>query len=97
VNQDSSTPHPAVKKSKAGSLKKLIREVESEDDEEEISDVMASTANSDPSKPWLSDFRKYVDTLEATPPSGMSTIQWWGVRLILYLNPTVYALINKPI
>jgi hypothetical protein len=72
-------PQPAVKKSKTGGLKKLIREVGS-DDEDDIPDAAASTANFDPLKPWLPDFKRYIDTLEATPPPGMSTIQWWGVR-----------------
>lgn len=82
MNQTASTSRPAVKKSKTGGLKKLIREVESDDDDEEFPDVMALTTNFDPSKPWLPDFRKYIDTSEATPPPGMTTIQWWGVSLI---------------
>jgi hypothetical protein len=71
-------PQVTVKKSKVAGLKKLIRAVES-DDEDNVPEVVASTANFDPSKPWLPDFRQYIDTLEATPPVGMSTIQWWGV------------------
>jgi hypothetical protein len=71
-------PQPTVKKGKTSSLKKLIREVESEDDDD-TPDVVASTANFDPSKPWLPDFMRYIDTCEATPLPGMSTIQWWGV------------------
>ena len=59
-------------------LKKLIRAVES-DDEDEVPEVVASTANFNPSKPWLPNFRQYIDTLEAIQPVGMSTIQWWGV------------------
>jgi hypothetical protein len=71
-------PQPTVKKSKTGGLKKLICEVESKD-EDDTPDIAASTANFDPSKPWLPDFKRYIDTLEETPPSGMSNIQWWGV------------------
>jgi hypothetical protein len=40
-------------------------------------------ANVDSSKPWMAEFRNYLDTLEATLPSGMSTIQWWGVCIIV--------------
>jgi hypothetical protein len=90
VNEEASTPHPAVKKSKTGALKKLIREVESDDDDNEIPNVMASTANFDPLKPWLLDFRKYIDTLEAIPPPGMSTMRWWGVCFVSQF-PHVYT------
>ena len=56
----------------------MIRDVQS-DDEDDILDVPTSAANLDPSKPWSTDFKWYMDTLEATLPPGMSTIQWWGV------------------
>jgi hypothetical protein len=70
------------KKTNTAGLKKLIRAVES-DDEDDVPEVVTSTANFDPSKPWLPDFRQYIDTLEATLPVGMSTIQWWGVSRIM--------------
>ena len=69
---------PTVKKRKTGSLKKLIHEVGS-DDEGNTPDVTTSTTNFDPSKPRLLDFKRNIDTLEATPLSGMSMMQWWGV------------------
>ena len=33
----------------------------------------------DVSKPWMTEFTHYLETLEAALASGMSMIQWWGV------------------
>jgi hypothetical protein len=32
----------------------------------------------DPKRPWLTDFRKYLDAVEQIP-DGCSAIGWWGV------------------
>jgi hypothetical protein len=88
-----SSPKPTVRKSKTGRLKKLICEVES-DSEDDMLDATETVAACDPSKPWLLDFRRYIDTVEATPPSRMSTIQWWGVCNV-EICWIQYSLINK--
>jgi len=44
-----------------GGLKNLIRDVQS-DDEDDVSDVPAA-ADLDPSKPWSTDFKMYINTL----------------------------------
>jgi hypothetical protein len=67
-----------VKKGKISGLKKLIRETESDDEDDDLIHHGQATT-SDPSKPWWPDFNYYVETSEAKLPAGMSTIQWWGV------------------
>jgi hypothetical protein len=32
----------------------------------------------DPQRPWLRDYRAYIDVVEQVP-EGWTTIQWWGV------------------
>jgi hypothetical protein len=75
MNHEPSTSVPAAKKGKVSGLKKLIREVES-DDEDETSVPIVHT---DVAKPWMTEFTRYLETLEAALASGMSMIQWWGV------------------
>jgi hypothetical protein len=70
---------PSAKKGKASGLRKLIRETQSSDEDD---DMAASTADTDPSRPWHADFKKYIDTSEAKPPAGMSVVQWWGVSIL---------------
>ena len=80
MNHETSTSVPAVKKGKVNGLKRLIREVESDDKD----DVTVPVAHSDMSKPWMTEFTCYLETLEAALASGMSTIQWWGVSRVMY-------------
>jgi len=80
MNHETSTSVPAVKKGKVNGLKRLIREVESDDED----DVTVPVAHSDMSKPWMTEFTRYLETLEAALASGMSTIQWWGVSRVMY-------------
>jgi hypothetical protein len=92
MGKSATAPQAHVKKGKASGLKKLIRETQSSDSDEDIGHS-APTAPLDSAKPWRADFMNYMDTLEAKPPPGMSIIQWWGVcahlpsllRLILIL------------
>jgi len=79
-----SVPQTHVKKGKASTLKKLIRETQSSDEDEDMGDF-TPTALPDSAKPWRADFLNYIDTLEAKLPPGMSIIQWWGVCINLYL------------
>ena len=75
MNHETLTSVPAVKKGKVSGLKKLIHEVESDDEDETPVPVM----HTDASKPWMTEFTHYLETLEATLASRMSMIQWWGV------------------
>ena len=65
------TPVPI--KSKLG---KLLRELS--DDEDDNHAGSGSVTTEDPERPWLRDFRIYLDTVEHIP-DGWSTITWWGV------------------
>ncbi|KAG2131866.1 hypothetical protein BD769DRAFT_1386572 [Suillus cothurnatus] len=71
-----SAPQTCIKKGKASSLKKLIHQTQSSDKDEDIRAAAPSVS----AKPWQADFMKYMDMVEAAPLSGMSTIQWWGIR-----------------
>jgi hypothetical protein len=73
------TLQQSAKKGKASGLRKLIRETQSSDDDEDFGD--SATTDADPSRPWRADFKNYVDTLEVKPPAGMTTVQWWGVSI----------------
>jgi hypothetical protein len=84
MKHETSTSAPVINKGKVNGLKRLIREVES-DDEDDNSTV--PTTHSNMSKPWMTEFTLYLETLEATLASGMSIVQWWGVsRLIVSFN-----------
>jgi hypothetical protein len=37
--------------------------------------------NLDPSKPWMAEFDRYMNTHESIP-DDMSTVAWWGVHNI---------------
>lgn len=81
----SSSSQPTAKKSRAGGLKKLIREVLSNSDDDSAPST-ATTSVGDPSRPWRAEFTSYLETIEAAPPTGMSTIRWWGVSTV-YATP----------
>ena len=38
----------------------------------------------DPEKPWMGEFRQYLDTIDVVP-NEMNIVRWWGVRE-LYLQ-----------
>jgi hypothetical protein len=79
-----STFCPSEKKGEASSLRKLIHEAQSSDDDNSMDDS-TTTANTDPFRPWYADFKNYIDTLEVKPPPGMSTVQWWSVSIFHYV------------
>jgi hypothetical protein len=78
MQTSASAPQPCEKKGKASGLKKLIRETQSSDEDEEMCNS-TSTADMDPARRWRSDFLNYLNTSDGKLPPGMSTIQWWGV------------------
>src|ERR1700732_1728304 len=83
MGKSATAPQVHIKKGKASGLKKLMHETQSSDSDEDISHP-APTALPDSAKPWRAGFMNYIDTLEAKPPPGMSTIQWWGVCTYLF-------------
>jgi len=78
MGKSAMAPQVLIKKGKANGLKKLIHETQSFDLDEDIGNP-AQTALPDSAKPWWAGFMNYLDMLDAKPPPGMSTIQWWGV------------------
>lgn len=78
LHQDQVLSQPTTTKSKVSGLKKLIREVQS-DSEDDAEPEPGATSPSDPSKPWRAEFTSYIETIEAVQSAGMTTIQWWGV------------------
>ncbi|KAJ7028991.1 hypothetical protein C8F04DRAFT_1188093 [Mycena alexandri] len=45
--------------------------------------------HADPSRPWRDEFQLYINMREAVP-AGMSSIAWWGVRLIDYTLGSIW-------
>jgi len=74
MGRSASAPQIHVKKGKASGLKKLIRETQSSDEDDDMGDFTAPTVQPDSAKPWRADFMNYIDTLEAKLPPGMTTI-----------------------
>jgi hypothetical protein len=54
----------------------LLREIS--DDEDDLDASTGSTMPEDPAKPWMRDFRAYLDVLEHIP-DGWTAVRWWGV------------------
>ncbi|KAG2343984.1 hypothetical protein BDR05DRAFT_1018874, partial [Suillus weaverae] len=90
LHQSLTLLQPATTKSKVGGLKKLIQEVQSnlEDDSEAEPGAMSIR---NPSKPWRAEFTNYIETIEAAPLAGMTTI-WWGINTLRY---PVWALLTR--
>ena len=44
------------------------------------SDYDMSDNDSDPTKPWLAEFKRYLMTHDVVP-EGMLIVEWWGVSL----------------
>lgn len=59
-------------------LRTLLRELTSSDDEEDTPADTGLDIPDDPQRPWLHDYRAYLDALEQVP-EGWTAIQWWGV------------------
>ena len=52
------------------------------EDEDDIIACAGADIPQDPQRPWLRDYRSYMDAFEQVP-EDWSTIQWWGVSLWL--------------
>ena len=78
-------------------VKKLIRELDDTDDDEDsvtgtgggisqfssTASLMAPSISAvDPKKPWLKEFNHYLNTMDEIP-DGLDVVQWWGVSAYL--------------
>ena len=58
----------------------LNRNLETDSENKDDDDI----ASVNPQKPWLAEFGRYLDTVEAVP-TGMGVVEWWGVSSPLNL------------
>jgi hypothetical protein len=76
-------PPAAVKKGN----KKLARLL-AEDSTDEEMDVPSTSAtplpDADTHKPWLCEFKAYINGVDEVP-NGMTITKWWGVRLFIII------------
>lgn len=73
------TSSGSLKKGKASTLKKVIRHVLSDDEDNDTTSAAPAVGGGFNEQGWLNDFNAYWNTIEAALPAGMSTITWWGV------------------
>ena len=67
---------PSVPSNRGKGPRSLLREVSDDED-----DTMVDTGvdiPDDRQRPWLRDYRAYMDVSEQVP-EGWTAIQWWGV------------------
>lgn len=72
------TTTPSAPPTKNKGLHALLREL-SDDEEDSMADTEADVPD-DPQRPWLRDYRAYMDVPEQVP-EGWTAIQWWGVSI----------------
>ena len=65
-------------------LKAVLRDLSS-DEESDYEDNMEES-NTDPKKPWLAEFHRYLNSSDYID-EDMSIVQWWGVSLITGPSP----------
>jgi hypothetical protein len=75
---DGSITRPSAPSRKDKGLRTLLREL-SDDEEDTVVDTGLDVPD-DPQRPWLRDYRAYIDILEQVP-EGWTAIQWWGVSI----------------
>ncbi|TFY77607.1 hypothetical protein EWM64_g6405 [Hericium alpestre] len=76
---DSACPLP-VKKAKGSKIKTLLRELSSDDEDDEHVETVCgedSASKADPAKLWLVEFRCYLETRESVA-DDISLVTWWG-------------------
>ena len=78
-------PPAAVKKGN-----KKLAQLLAEDSTDEETDVPSTSAtpspDSDANKPWLHEFKQYIDRTDELP-NGMSITKWWGVNIFITFKP----------
>ena len=73
---------PSAQSRKNKGLQALLRELS--DDEDTMMDTGLDVPD-DPQRPWLRDYRAYMDVPEQVP-EGWSAIQWWGVSISVSIS-----------
>jgi hypothetical protein len=73
---------PSTQSNKGKGLYALLRELS--DEEDEMIGVGLDVPE-DPQRPWLRDYRAYIDVLEQMP-EGWTAIQWWGVSVSISIS-----------
>jgi hypothetical protein len=64
------------------------------DDEDEEHTASQESASGDPSKPWLREFYRYLNTDHHV--GSLSIVEWWGVSLIeISLIFSLYLLLPR--
>ena len=84
-----STSSTHSKKNKG--LRALLRELS--DDEDTTTDAGPQVPD-DPKRPWLRDFRAYLDAVEQVP-EGWTTIKWWGVSTSCSISSNAFIKIIR--
>jgi hypothetical protein len=79
-----STARPSKQSKKGKGLNALLREL-SDDEEDTTAMDIGLLVPDDPQRPWLRDYRAYVDIPEQVP-EGWSAIQWWGVSISVMVH-----------
>ena len=64
-------------------MMKLLRELESSDNDDSSSDNLGTSTLVDPTKPWLKEFNQYLNTTDELSDSQM-IVQWWGVSNFIF-------------
>jgi len=73
------TERSSTKLTKSKGLRTLLQEL-SDDEDESVHTGIA--VPDDPHRPWLHDYRAYIDVFEQVL-DGWTTIEWWSVSQIL--------------
>ena len=68
---------PSAPSRKNKGLCALLRELS--DEEDTVPDTGLDVPD-DPQRPWLRDYRAYIDVVEQVP-EDWTEIQWWGVSI----------------
>ena len=59
----------------ASNVKKLLRELDSSNEDNASDDLGPSAAFTDPMKPWLKEFNHYLNTIDELS-DGQTIVQW---------------------
>ncbi|KAG6914152.1 hypothetical protein DXG01_002077 [Tephrocybe rancida] len=82
---DAQMSEPPCKKRKTAGTLLRVSDTDSDDSDDE-----EDTPN-DPTKPWMTEFRRYLDTNDLVL-EGMPVVEWWGIHAHRY--PTWASLVH---
>jgi hypothetical protein len=61
-------------------VRDLLRELSDDEGDTATQMDIGLDVPDDPQRPWLHDYRTYLDVLEQVP-KGWTAVQWWGVSV----------------